>query len=70
VARDERVSVHEFRAVDHTLATREIGQLRAISSRAVISPTSFSNFYTFGDLKADPCELLTSYFDASMYFAN
>ena len=45
---------YEFRAVDHTLATGEIGQLRAISSRAVISPTSFSNYYTFGDLKADP----------------
>jgi hypothetical protein len=61
---------YEFRAVDRTLTTREIGELRAISSRAVISRTSFSNYYTFGDLKADPRELLRRYFDASIYFAN
>jgi hypothetical protein len=61
---------YEFRAVDHTLNAREISELRTMSSRAVISRTSFSNYYTFGDLKADPRELLTKYFDASIYFAN
>ena len=61
---------YEFRAVDRALTTREIGELRTISSRAVISRTSFSNYYTFGDLKADPRESLTRYFDASIYFAN
>jgi len=29
-------------------------ELRAISTRAEISRTSFSNYYTFGDLKANP----------------
>jgi hypothetical protein len=45
-------------------------ELRAISTRVAISRTSFSNYYTFGDLKADPRDLLVKYFDASLYFAN
>ena len=45
-------------------------ELRVISTRATISRTSFSNDYTFGDLKANPRDLLTKYFDASLYFAN
>jgi hypothetical protein len=45
-------------------------ELRAISTRAVISRTSFSNYYAFGDLKANPRDLLVKYFDASLYFAN
>jgi len=61
---------YEFRAVDRSLTRNQIEELRAISTRAVISRTSFSNYYTFGDLKADPRDLLTKYFDASLYFAN
>jgi hypothetical protein len=61
---------YEFQAVDHVLSDRQMRELRAISTRAVISRTSFSNHYTFGDLKADPRALLTRYFDASLYFAN
>jgi hypothetical protein len=61
---------YEFRAVDRALTDRQMRELRAISSRAEISRTSFSNFYTYGDLKANACDLLTKYFDASLYFAN
>ena len=61
---------YEFRAVDRPLTDRQMRELRAISTRAEISRTSFSNYYTFGDLKADPRELLVKYFDASLYFAN
>ena len=45
-------------------------ELRAISTRAAISRTSFSNHYEYGDLKANPRDLLVKYFDASLYFAN
>jgi hypothetical protein len=41
-----------------------------LAGRAAISRTSFSNYYTFGDLKANPRDLLVQYFDASLYFAN
>jgi hypothetical protein len=61
---------YEFRAIDRALNDRQMRELRAISSRATISRTSFSNYYTFGDLKANPRDLLTKYFDASLYFAN
>src|SRR5213595_2176647 len=61
---------YEFHAIDRPLTERQMRELRAISSRAAISRTRFSNHYTFGDLKADPRELLATYFDASLYFAN
>ena len=61
---------YEFRAIDHPLTDRQMRELRAISTRAAISRTSFSNYYTFGDLKANPRDLLVKYFDASLYFAN
>jgi hypothetical protein len=61
---------YEFRAIDRALNDRQMGELRKISTRATISRTSFSNHYTFGDLKANPRDLLTKYFDASLYFAN
>ena len=45
-------------------------ELRAISTRAAISRMSFSNHYEYGDLKANPRDLLMNYFDASLYFAH
>lgn len=61
---------YEFRAIDRSLTDRQMQELRAISTRAAITRTSFSNSYTFGDLKANPRDLLVKYFDASLYFAN
>src|SRR4051794_16451436 len=45
-------------------------ELRSISSRAEISPTRFTNFYTFGDFKGDEIDFLERYFDAHVYVAN
>lgn len=73
VAGASRVSeyqYYEFQAVDRSLTDRQMRELRAISTRAEISRTSFSNYYTFGDLKANPRDLLVKDFDASLYFAN
>jgi hypothetical protein len=61
---------YEFRAIDRALNDQQMRDLRANSMRATILRTSFSNHYTFGDLKANPRDLLTKYFDASLYFAN
>lgn len=61
---------YEFRAIDRPLTDRQMRELRAISTRAAISRTSFSNHYEYGDLKANPRDLLVRYFDASLYFAN
>lgn len=62
--------VYEFITLDRSLTRREMAALRAISTRAEISPTRFWNEYHWGDLKADPAKLLMKYFDAHLYQAN
>ncbi len=61
---------YEFRAVDRPLAHREIRELRALSTRAEITATSFVNTYEWGDFKGDPKILMEKYFDAFVYTAN
>ena len=61
---------YEFLAIDRPLDATARVELRAISTRARISSTSFVNSYQWGDLKADPLRLLERYFDAFLYLAN
>jgi len=61
---------YEFVALDRPLTPSQMAELRAISTRAEITPTRFWNEYQWGDLKADPAKLVERYFDAHMYFAN
>ena len=61
---------YEFRAVDRNLTQREMDQLRGLSTRAEITPTSFTNFYTFGNFKGNPRRMVETYFDAFVYVAN
>lgn len=61
---------YDFKAIDHALTKTEMAALRVISTRAVITTTSFTNHYEWGDLKADPLKLLEKYFDAFVYVAN
>lgn len=61
---------YEFVAVDRPLTASQQGELRALSRRARISPSSFVNDYQWGDLKGDPREWMQRYFDAFLYLAN
>jgi hypothetical protein len=61
---------YEFQAVDRPLTPRAMRELRAYSSRARITATSFVNEYHWGDLKADPLVWMEKYFDAFLYEAN
>ncbi len=61
---------YELLAVDRPLDGVAQAELRAISSRARISSTSFVNSYDWGDLKADPLKLLERHFDVFVYLAN
>jgi hypothetical protein len=61
---------YEFVALDRPLTVKQMAELRAISTRAEISPTRFWNEYQWGDLKANPAKLMERYFDAHLYFAN
>lgn len=61
---------YEFIAIDEPLTPKQMVELRACSSRANISPTSFVNDYQWGDLKGDPVDWMRRYFDAHVYVAN
>lgn len=61
---------YEFVALDRPLTAKQMAELRAVSTRAEISPTRFWNEYQWGDLKAAPAKLMERYFDAHLYFAN
>lgn len=61
---------YEFAAIDRQLSRAEMAQLRAVSTRAEITPAGFVNHYEWGDLKADPADWMRRYFDAHVYTAN
>ena len=61
---------YEFRAIDRPLGQKEMDELRALSTRAEITPTSFTNTYHWGDFKGNPATLMDRYFDAFLYVAN
>jgi hypothetical protein len=61
---------YEFRAIDRPLNEDEMDELRHLSTRADITPTSFINTYHWGDFKGDPNVLMDRYFDAFVYVAN
>jgi hypothetical protein len=42
---------YEFLAIDRPLTSEEMGDLRALSTRAHITPVSFTNEYHWGDFK-------------------
>lgn len=61
---------YEFLTIDRPLTSAQMAELRKVSSRATITPTSFINEYNFGDFRGDPEEFLTRYFDAMVYVTN
>jgi len=61
---------YEFLAIDRPLSSEEMSALRALSTRAHITPVSFTNHYNWGDFKGDPDKLMQRYFDAHVYVAN
>ena len=61
---------YEFQAVDRPLDETDRQALRAISTRARITATSFTNSYEWGDLKGDPVDFVKRWFDLHLYLAN
>ena len=61
---------YDFRAIDRPLTAAQRAELGRLSTRAEISSTRFTNFYTFGDFKANPVAVVERYFDAFLYLAN
>ena len=61
---------YEFQAIDRPLDEKAMRALRAVTSRATITPSSLINEYHYGDFKGDPDRLMDKYFDALLYVAN
>ena len=61
---------YEFLAIDRPLDDREQAAVRSLSTRAMISATSFVNEYHWGEFKGDPRDLMERYYDAHLYVAN
>ncbi|MFJ9776956.1 hypothetical protein ACIRVF_37940 [Kitasatospora sp. NPDC101157] len=61
---------YEFLAIDRPLTSDEQEQLRALSTRARITATSFTNEYQWGDFRGDPRQMVEQYYDAHLYLTN
>jgi len=61
---------YEFLSIDRPLTADELDELRALSTRATITPVSFTNEYHWGNFKGNPDKLMQRYFDAHVYVAN
>ncbi|GAA4859587.1 hypothetical protein [Kitasatospora terrestris] len=61
---------YEFLAIDRPLTSDEQEQLRALSTRARITATGFTNEYQWGNFRGDPRRIVEQYYDAHLYLAN
>ena len=61
---------YEFQAIDRPLDADDIEALRALSTRARITATSFTNSYDWGDFRGNPLHLMERWFDLHFYLAN
>lgn len=61
---------YEFLAVDRPLDDRQQAEVRALSTRARITATSFTNEYHWGNFRGDPRKMMERYYDAHLYVTN
>ena len=61
---------YEFQALDRPLSEADRWELRALSTRARITATSFTNHYDWGDFSGDPRRLVERCFDLHLYLTN
>ena len=61
---------YEFQAIDRPLGEADRAELQALSSRARVTSTSFTNTYNYGDFRGDPRKLVERWFDLHLYLAN
>lgn len=61
---------YEFQAIDCPLSDADRRSLRALSTRARITATRFTNSYEWGDFKGDPTDLMARWFDMHLYLTN
>lgn len=57
---------YEFVAIDKPLSHAQMSQLRTLSTRAQITPSSLVNEYHWGNFRGDPRTMMECYFDAHL----
>ncbi|MEV4378545.1 hypothetical protein [Streptosporangium sp. NPDC049644] len=55
---------YELPAVDSPLDAHEQAEVRALSTRARVTATSFTNEYHRGNFRGDPRRMMEHYYDA------
>ena len=61
---------YEFLAVDRPLDEHQQAEVRALSTRARVTATSFTNEYHWGNFRGDPRKMIERYYDAHLYVTN
>jgi len=61
---------YEFLAVDCPLNAAQLAEARALSTRARVTSTRFTNSYQWGDFRGSPGRMMERYYDAHLYVAN
>jgi hypothetical protein len=61
---------YEFLALDAPLSIKAQAEVRALSTRARITATSFVNEYHWGDFRGRPDLMMERHYDAHLYMAN
>jgi hypothetical protein len=61
---------YEFLAVDRPLDEGQQAEVRALSTRARVTATSFTNEYHWGNFRGDPHKMMERYYDAHLYVTN
>jgi len=61
---------YEFHAIDHALSREEMEDLGQYSSRAEITPRSFSVTYNYSSFNANPKAILAKHFDCYLYVSS
>jgi hypothetical protein len=61
---------YEFLAADRPLSERQQAEVRALSTRARVTATSFTNEYHWGNFRGDPRKMRERYYDAHLYVTN
>jgi hypothetical protein len=61
---------YEFLAVDRPLDERQQAEVRALSTRARVTATSFTNEYHWGNFRGDPRTMMERCYDAHLYLTN
>ncbi len=61
---------YEFQTLDHPMTPEALAEMRSLSSRVQLTPTSAKFTYNYGNFRGDPYNILAQHFDAMLYITN